>query len=96
MTIYSNRCKICGDRFSTPLSYMNKCAYCNNAQALTLQRDVKKETLVYRDSSSSSAMIPRNGAALAAGFLRQPRSSDVKAREVIYKNGEWRFREEYR
>jgi hypothetical protein len=67
----------------------------SNNGALILSRDVKKQ-YVYRDASSSSAVMPRNGASLAAGFLRQPRAADVTAREVTYNNGVWKFREEYK
>ena len=98
MATYIKYCRNCDRKFATELSYRARCADCTGSSlAMTLHRDVKKESHAYRDtSSSSSAVMPRNGAALAAGFLRQPRSSDVSAREVTYKNGEWKFREEYR
>jgi hypothetical protein len=41
-------------------------------------------------------VIPEGSVALAAAFFKQYRGSDVKAREVTYKNGQFRFREEYR
>jgi hypothetical protein len=90
MAIYTHRCRTCGRKYSSAYSVGYKCADCiNGSQAL-------QRVSYQRDSGSSAAVIPRASGALAASFFNQPRSSDVKARQVTYKNGEYTFREEYR
>jgi hypothetical protein len=91
MPSYIHRCRFCGKKYVSVLSIGYKCADCiaesRAQQRVTFQRD---------SGPFSSALMGRgDAAALAASFFRQPRGSNVKAREVMWKNGGWGFREEY-